>query len=260
MVFPIADDNTDRRVTPIATYVIIAINVAVFALFQQFGANLEFTFALAAVPQEIATGQDAVTPDRILVDPRTGMQFKVPGLQPTPLPVYFTLLTSMFMHGGLLHLLGNMWFLFIFGDNIEDDLGHARYVGFYLLTGLVAALAHVAVSLGGDGALTPMVGASGAISGVLGAYLVLHPHRRVHVLLFRILMEVPGWVAVGIWFLFQLINGLGMLGGSVEGGVAYAAHIGGFLAGVVLAWPFSLGRRLRDQPVYRRGPPPAWWQ
>lgn len=259
MVFPIADDNTDRRSTPIVTYVLIALNVAVFAFFQHFGQNLSFTFAFAAVPEEIASGRDIVTPDRILVDPRTGVRIRVPGLQPTPLPVYFTLLTSMFMHGGLLHLLGNMWFLFLFGDNIEDDLGPARYLGFYVLSGILAALAHVVASVAGEGGLTPMVGASGAISGVLGAYLVLHPHRQVHVLLFRVLTVVPGWMAVGIWFLFQLINGLGMLGGSVEGGVAYAAHIGGFLAGAVLAWPFSLGRRLRDWPVYRRGPSSGPW-
>lgn len=255
MVLPIADENADRRSTPVVTYVIIGINLAVFALLQQFGQNLNFTFAYAAVPQEIASGRDIVTPDRILVDPRTGNRFRVPGLQPTPVPVYLTLITSMFMHGGLLHLLGNMWFLFVFGDNVEDDLGPARYVGFYLLTGILAALAHVVVSVAGEAGLTPMVGASGAISGVLGAYLVLHPHRRVYVLLLRILLAVPGWAAVGIWFLFQLVEGLGMLGRSVEGGVAYAAHIGGFLAGVVLAWPFSLGRRLRDEPAFRRRPP-----
>jgi membrane associated rhomboid family serine protease len=259
MVFPIADDNTDRRRTPIVTYVIIALNVAVFVFLQQFGQNVQFTFAYAAVPQEIATGEDIVTPDRVLMDPRTRELIRVPGLQPTPLPVYFTLLTSMFMHGGLLHLLGNMWFLFVFGDNVEDDLGPGRYVGFYLLVGVLAAVAHVVVSLGGQGGLTPMVGASGAISGVMGAYLVLHPHRQVHVLLFRLLVVVPGWVAVGLWFLFQVINGLGMLGGSVEGGVAYAAHIGGFLAGMGLSWPFSLGRALRDRPMYRRAPPADWW-
>jgi membrane associated rhomboid family serine protease len=167
----------------------------------------------------------------------------VPGLQETPIPVYLTLLTSMFMHGGIAHIAGNMWFLWIFGDNIEDDLGHGRYLGFYVLTGILASLAHVAVSAGGPNADVPSLGASGAISGVLGAYLLLHPHRQVTVLLLRIIVTVPGYAAVGLWFVFQLISGLGLLGGSAHGGgVAYAAHIGGFIAGAILAKPFLIGR------------------
>jgi membrane associated rhomboid family serine protease len=167
---------------------------------------------------------------------------RVPGLQPTPLSVYFTLLTSMFMHGGLMHLLGNMWFLWIFGDNIEQDLGRLRYLVFYLVCGLLASLAHVLLNRTGPASMIPSLGASGAISGVMGAYLVMHPQRRVMVLLVRILTEVPGFVAVGLWFVFQVIAGLGMLGG-MESGVAYGAHIGGFIAGAALVLPFSLGRR-----------------
>jgi membrane associated rhomboid family serine protease len=159
-------------------------------------------------------------------------QITIPGLQKTPISVYLTLLTSMFMHGGIAHLLGNMWFLWIFGDNIEQSLGRVRYLLFYLLCGLIASLAHV---------LLNQTGASGAISGVMGAYLVLHPRRSVTVLLFRVVTQVPGFVAVGLWFVFQVISGLGMLGG-MDTGVAYAAHIGGFVAGAGLAKPFSIGR------------------
>src|SRR5262245_63480872 len=142
----------------------------------------------------------------------------------------------MFMHGSLMHLLGDMWFLWIFGDNVEDELSHARYLVFCLVTGLVASLSHVLSTFAfGDNPFIPSLGASGAISGVLGGYLVLHPRRRVTVILFRILTEVPAYVAIGMWFVFQLISGLGALGpGSQVGGVAYAAHVGGFVAGVIL--------------------------
>ena len=148
----------------------------------------------------------------------------------------------MFMHGGIAHLLGNMWFLWIFGDNVEDRMGHGRYLAFYLLTGLIASLSHVVMNLAGPSSEVPSLGASGAISGVMGAYLVLCPSRRVQVVMVRVVTVVPGYVAVGLWFLFQLVSGLGILGeGAEEGGVAYAAHIGGFLAGVALAKPFVLG-------------------
>jgi membrane associated rhomboid family serine protease len=243
MVFPIGDDNSDRRTTPVVNYVIIALNVLVFVVFQGAGTNDDFTYRFSTVPEEIATGKDVVTNPEIVRDPVTGERFQKPGLGHTPSPVYITLLTSMFMHGGWAHLLGNMWFLWIFGDNIEDDLGHIRYGIFYLVCGLLASLAHVAVSLSGDNALVPSLGASGAISGVLGAYLVEHPHRRVQVILFRFLTVVPGYVAVGIWFGFQVISGLGILGDNhMSGGIAYAAHVGGFIAGLILVKPFAIGR------------------
>lgn len=254
MVFPIGDDNTDRRSQPIVTYLLIAANVAVFVLFQGMGANEQFTYKFSTVPREILTGQDIVTEPREIIEPVSGQRFQAPGLEPTPVPVYLTLLISMFMHGGIAHLLGNMWFLWIFGDNVEDDLGHARYAIFYLLTGVIASLCHVFMNANGPSALVPSLGASGAISGVLGAYLVLHPRRRVNVILFRMMTVVPGYVAVGLWFLFQLISGMGLLGsGSQEGGIAYAAHIGGFIAGAILAKPFMLGRTAREPvPVYRQ--------
>jgi membrane associated rhomboid family serine protease len=150
--------------------------------------------------------------------------------------VYLTLLTSMFMHGGIAHLLGNMWFLWIFGDNIEHDLGKVGYLIFYIASGILASLAHVFLSTQPPASLIPCLGASGAISGVMGAYLVLHPHRRVTVLLFNFVTQVPGIVAVGLWFVFQIVSGIGVLGGE-QTGVAYGAHIGGFIAGVVLAKP-----------------------
>ena len=177
----------------------------------------------------------------------TGQRLQVPGLQPTPFSVYLTLITSMFMHGGIAHLFGNMLFLWIFGDNVEDSLGHVRYIIFYLVCGVLASLAHVitTVMFSSDASslLIPSLGASGAISGVLGGYILLHPKRRVTVILFRFLTDVPAYVAIGIWFAFQLISGLGMFGGgSQQGGVAYAAHIGGFVAGLALVKVFTLGR------------------
>ncbi|MDQ3254561.1 MAG: rhomboid family intramembrane serine protease [Acidobacteriota bacterium] len=242
-MFPIGDDNTGRRTTPVITYLFIAINVLVFVFLQGLGSNDDFTYKFSTVPQEIVTGRDVVTPDRAIVDPASGQRFSAPGLKPTPVSVYLTLLTSMFMHGGLMHLFGNMLFLWIFGDNVEDDLGRGRYVVFYLLTGFIASMSHVLMNTSGANALVPSLGASGAISGVLGGYLVLHPHRRVRVIMLRVLTQVPGYVAVGLWFVFQLISGIGLLGGGTqEGGVAYAAHIGGFIAGLVLVKFFALGR------------------
>jgi len=251
MVFPIGDDNTDRRTVPVVNIALIVANVIVFVFCQGVGTNDAFTMSFSAVPEEIIKGKDLVTPPHVeeVRTPEGLRKVQVPGLGETPIPVYLTLLTSIFMHGGIAHLLGNMWFLWIFGDNIEDDMGRWRYLAFYLVCGLVASLAHVFVSAGGPQALIPSLGASGAISGVLGAYLLLHPSRRVTVLMLRVVMNVPGWVAVGIWFAFQIISSA-MASGSGLGGVAYAAHIGGFIAGLALAKPFMFGRPSpsRDRP------------
>ena len=243
MVFPLGDDNSDRTSFPYVNVALIALNFVVFCLFQGFGNNDNFTLAFSTVPKEILTGRDIVTADHLQeFNTREGpREVMVPGLKPTPGSVYLTLLTSMFMHGGWAHLLGNMWFLWIFGDNIENDLGRLRYIAYYLLCGLLASLTHVLVSASGPSAEIPSLGASGAISGVMGGYLVLHPHRRVTVLLLRLVTQVPGFVAVGLWFLFQVISGLGLLGGE-QGGVAYGAHIGGFVAGAALIKPFAIGR------------------
>ena len=219
----------------------IAANVLVFVFLQGLGENDRFTYAFSAVPAEIATGQDIQTPDRTVQHPVTGQEIEVPGLQPTPLSVYLTLLTSMFMHGGWAHLLGNMLYLWIFGDNIEDKLGHLRYLGFYLVCGFAADMAHVLLNAS---SYIPSLGASGAISGVLGGYVLLFPHRKVNAIVLRMVTTIPAWAAIGIWFAFQLVNGLGLLGeGSQEGGgVAYAAHVGGFVAGLLLVKLFAAGR------------------
>ncbi len=232
MVLPLGDDDADRQSTPIVNYVLIAINILVFIFLQGLGTNERFTYALSTIPFEIVTGRDV--------------------LVPTPVSVYITPITSMFLHGGIAHIAGNMLFLWIFGDNIEDRLGHIRYLVFYLVCGVLASLAHVfaTAAFAGDqqSMMIPSLGASGAISGVLGGYILLYPSRRVRVILFNFLTQVPAYVAIGIWFLFQLVSGLGMLGqGSQQGGVAYAAHIGGFIAGLVLIKFFDIGHGNRVQ-------------
>lgn len=253
MVFPLYDDNSDRTLTPIVNYVLIGINILVFVFLQQLGNNDKFTYAYSTVPQEIVSGRDVVTNDRVVEHPVTHQRLLLTGLQPTRFSVYLTLILSLFMHGGIAHIAGNMLFLWIFGDNVEDRMGHLRYLIFYLVCGVLASLAHVitTVMFATDPAslLVPSLGASGAISGVLGGYILLYPHRRVTVILFRFLTEVPAYVAIGIWFAFQLISGLGILGGGSQmGGVAYAAHIGGFAAGLVLVKLFTLGRG--GKPTY----------
>src|SRR5215467_10997516 len=242
MVLPLYDDNSDRTSAPIVNYALIAANIFVFVFLQQLGANERFTYEFSTVPLEIITGHDVVTQARVLVDPTTGQRLMVPGLGPTPISVYITLLTSMFLHGGIAHIAGNMWFLWIFGDNVEDALGHVRYLLFYLVCGVLASLAHVAsVLVFHNNPYIPSLGASGAISGVMGGYLLLFPTKRVTVILGRVLTEVPAFVAVGIWFLFQIISGLGALGVSRPSGVAYGAHIGGFVAGLALVRVFGIG-------------------
>lgn len=244
MIFPIGDDNSDSTRKPYINYLLIAINVLVFIFLQGMGNDISFTYAFSTVPQEIVTGNDIVTSDRILTDPYTGNEFTLPGLRETPVPVLFTLITSMFMHGGFAHILGNMLFLWVFGDNLENRLGHMRYLLFYLATGIIASLCHVySTQLLGHNMLIPSLGASGAISGVLGGYVLLFPKRRVTVIMIRFVTHVSAWVAIGIWIVFQIINGLGVLGGSEAGGVAYAAHIGGFFAGLILI-KFFLPRQL----------------
>jgi membrane associated rhomboid family serine protease len=242
VVFPVSDDNSDRIRTPYVTFAFIAVNVLVFFLLQQGGSNEAFTYSFSVVPEEIRTGEDVARNVPVQVGTETA---SIP-LQPTPDPVYLTLLTSMFMHGSFMHLFGNMLFLWIFGDNVEDDLGHGRYTAFYILTGLLASLAHVISTFTfGDNPFIPSLGASGAISGVMGGYLVLHPHRRVRVIMLRMLTDVPAFVAVGLWFVFQLISAFGVIGQGAQsgGGVAFMAHIGGFVAGVVLVKIFAVGAR-----------------
>jgi len=258
MFLPIGDERGQRRLTPYVNYALLLTNIAVFVLLQKMGSDLKFTYSFATVPLEIASGQDVITASKIVEDPITGDLLRIPGLQPTPIPVWGTLVTSMFMHGGLAHLFGNLLFLWIFGDDIEDHLGHARYLAFYLLCGVLAGLAHVvATFLFGQSPMTPCLGASGAISAVLGAYLLLHPFRRVRVLVGFFPVAVPAIVAIGLWFVFQVLSGIGALGsGAQEGGIAYAAHIGGFLAGLALVKFFA--KRAADAPRVLRPSSPSF--
>jgi membrane associated rhomboid family serine protease len=242
MILPLGDENTTGGPSPLINWIFIAINVIVFIFLQGLGSNEEFTYSFSTVPEEIVTGSDIVTKDRTVVNPDTRERYVIPGLGETPEPVYITLITSMFMHGDFMHIIGNMLFLFIFGDNLERRMGHLRYFGFYMITGIIASLTHVFTTYAFDGdPMIPSLGASGAISGVLGGYILLFPKNRVRVLLFNFFTQVPAWVALGIWFAYQLLFGFASIG--VEGGgVAYGAHIGGFIAGLVLVKFFVIGR------------------
>jgi membrane associated rhomboid family serine protease len=236
MLFPIGDDNFDRRGVPYVNYLFIAINVAVFVLLQGFGTNDVFTYAFSTVPREITTGTDlrGIVP----VVNAVGRTIGKIRLEPTPIPVYATLLTSMFMHAGISHIFGNMLYLWIFGDNLEDRLGHFRYAAFYLTCGILASLAHV---LSDPNSVIPSLGASGAISGVLGGYLLLFPQRRIRALIFYNVVEVPAFVALGLWIFMQILQSY--LSPASGGGVAYMAHIGGFIAGFLLIKIFALGTK-----------------
>ena len=198
--------------------------------------------------------QDVALPDSALIQLQGG--FVMQNID-SPLPTWTTIFSSMFIHGGLLHFAGNMMFLWVFGDNIEDRLGHVKYLLFYLLAGVAATLSQLAID---PHSQVPLVGASGAISGVMGAYLLLYPYNRVKALVvffFITVVQLPAMYFLGFWFLLQVINGLGVLGISSQVNVAFFAHIGGFLAGAVLAAGYLLltGQRLwpprRLPPGYR---------
>ena len=236
-MFPIGDDNSDRKITPFVNYAFIGINILVFLLLQRLGSNDAFSYAFSLVPQEIVSGIDLS--GVISVKDSAGRVIGEVNHFSTPLPVYFNFLSSMFMHGDIMHIFGNMLFLWIFGDNLENLLGHVRYAAFYIVCGIAAAAAQI---LTDSGSVIPMLGASGAISGVLGGYVLLFPKRTVRALIFNFLTTVPAFVAIGIWIVYQLI--VGYLTPSTGGGVAYAAHIGGFIAGVALIKVFALGRQL----------------
>jgi len=241
MIFPIGDDDSDRTSTPVVNYLLIAINVLVFIFLQGATGENKFTASFSTVPEEIRTGRDVSGPVKISV----GNEEARINLGETPSPVYITLLTSMFMHGGWMHLLGNMLFLFIFGDNVENALGRIRYLIFYLLTGLIASLTHVFSTFAfGDNPFIPSLGASGAISGVLAGYLVLFPRKQVRVFILRMLTSVPAIVAIGLWFVLQLVQAFGVIGAGPQsgGGVAFMAHVGGFVAGLILVKFFAIGR------------------
>jgi membrane associated rhomboid family serine protease len=216
MVFPIGDDNSQRRTVPVVTYSLILINIVVFILELQQGNA--FIREYAFIPRQF--GADPVGEAK-------------------------TVITAMFMHGGWLHLIGNMLYLWIFGDNVEDNFGSLRFLMFYLLSGIVATFAQMAAM---PTANIPNLGASGAIAGVLAAYLVLYPQGRVTVLTQAGAMQLPALLVIGLWIVLQLFSGLGSITTSTQtaetGGVAYMAHIGGFFAGLVLAFFFRAARRV----------------
>lgn len=228
-MLPIGDRNPTQT-TPYVNYALIVLNVAVFLW--------QYLVILGGGEAWLTPGYGLV-PSRLSNDP-TGEAF--------------TVLTSMFMHGNLLHIGGNLLFLHIFGDNVEDSIGHARYVAFYLLAGVAAAAAEFVVD---PASQIPMVGASGAIAGVLGAYMVLHPSAPIMTLLpIGLFIELPAWVVTGLWFAIQLISGVGSLGRS--SGVAFFAHVGGFVAGLLLIRPLIAGRdRIQRERWSGWRPPPG---
>lgn len=242
-MFPIGDDNSDRTIVPVVNYTLIGLNLLVFVILQQLGGNDAFTYAFSLVPREIVTGIDLTTPV-VLRDQAGRVLGEIPQYA-TPVSVYFNFLSSMFMHGSIAHIAGNMLFLWVFGDNIENLLGHFRYAVFYILCGFGAAAAQIAMD---SDSVIPMLGASGAISGVLGGYIMLFPRRTVRAIVFNFLTTVPAFVAIGIWIGYQLL--LGFLTPSGVGGVAYAAHIGGFAVGIATIWIFAYGKQAPSKRLY----------
>ncbi len=211
MLFPYKDDNP-RILVPYVTYVIISINVLIFVFQLNMGmvssaAEREFIYRFGFIPANFSI---------------------------------ITVFTSMFLHGGISHIMGNMWFLWVFGDNVEGVLGHVKFAVFYIICGLAATMSQLFVD---PSSTIPMVGASGAIAGVLGMYMIRFPHARVHVFAFIIIFfttfRIPAMFVLGFWFFNQLTNGLGSLGFDTTGGVAWFAHIGGFISGVMLNQAFK---------------------
>ncbi|HEU4588269.1 MAG TPA: rhomboid family intramembrane serine protease [Gemmatimonadales bacterium] len=230
-MFPYRDDNPTLR-TPVVTFAIITLNVAMWILVEDMGREPGLSAAvcrLGLIPGELLR----------LVPP--GTSFPLGPYQSCVLgygEAWYTPLTSMFLHGSWLHLIGNMWFLWIFGNNVEDSMGRLRYALFYLLCGLAAAGFQVFLT---PGSVVPMVGASGAISGVMGAYVLLYPRVRVHMIVVLVVfitrIAVPAYLMLGYWFLLQLLGGAATAG-TETGGTAFWAHVGGFLAGALLIIPF----------------------
>jgi membrane associated rhomboid family serine protease len=210
-MLPIGDDNSARRTVPLITYALIALNI----LF----------FFVELIGGDTFIGNWAFVPSRFLANPFGDL---------------LTIFTSMFMHAGWLLLGGNMLYLWIFGDNVEDRFGHVKFLIFYLLCGIAATFAQLAFSTGSN---VPNLGASGAIAGVLGAYILLFPQGKVRVLQGQQVIQVPALIVIGIWILLQVFSGIGSVANTAQtGGVAYLAHIGGFIAGFVLTFFFRGSR------------------
>src|ERR1051326_4190181 len=258
-MIPIKDYPGPRRRMPWMTWAIIAVNVVVFLYEVSLGANTQaFMFAYSVVPVALTHG----IPQTDLL--KTSIPFQ------TPNPVYLTIITSMFLHAGWLHIGGNMLFLFIFGDNGEDRMGHLPYLVFYLFCGVIASVAQIAVD---PSSSIPSLGASGAIAGVLAAYLVLFPLAQVRTIIFIFIfftiVTLPAIILIGLWFLLQFFDGVASLGTAQQsmGGVAYFAHVGGFVAGLVITLllrPLLKPPADVSYPYYPRYPgsdaPPARWR
>lgn len=242
-MFPIRDENP-HFLTPWVTWGIIALNVAAWILLQGLGRDPALATSVCTL---------GLIPGDLLNTLEPGTRFQVgPNawcILTGSSPIY-TLVTSMFMHGGWMHLIGNMWFMWIFGNNVEDSMGHARFVAFYLLCGLAAAAAQI-VSNPTSG--IPMVGASGAIGGVMGAYIMLYPRVHVHMLIFLgffiTTVAVPAVFMLGYWLLIQVLGGIGSIGAH-GGGVAFWAHIGGFVAGALLVLLFRKPEFVNRHPYH----------
>ncbi|HMG17637.1 MAG TPA: rhomboid family intramembrane serine protease [Gemmatimonadales bacterium] len=242
-MFPYKDENPTERPSVITVAIIIA-NVLAFVLLQGAGAE---------VPLARSVCELGLIPGEILGSAKPGSGVELaPGMVclVDAAPKYWTVITSMFMHGGWFHLIGNMVFLWVFGNNIEDAMGHGKFVIFYVLCGAAAAAAQTLIS---PQSVVPMVGASGAISGVLGAYLLLYPRVRVHTLIllpiYITTVALPAWVMLGYWILLQAVGGLASLNELEKGGVAFFAHVGGFVAGVALVRLFVSEDVLRRRPT-----------
>jgi membrane associated rhomboid family serine protease len=242
-------DNVPSRTTPVVNYCLMILCGLVF-LMQANDADGLLTLHFGMIPQRISQPEKPVVIEqhRIVRTP-FGMQevtarTEVP---PSPIPAWMTALTCVFLHGSVMHLLGNMWFLYIFGDNVEDRLGHWGYLIFYLACGVAASVSHYAFEVNSP---IPTIGASGAVAGVMGAYLFLYPHANVVTLVPIIfllqLMVIPAPIFLGLWFLIQLLQGTFSIGATEATGVAWWAHIGGFAIGFVFAW--MLGKVGKTQP------------
>lgn len=242
MIFPIADDDRHLKRVEWVTILLIIANIAVY-VYQV--ANPDFTSGFSAIPREIITNTDLVGVQEIQVENQRIQLKQTPG----PSPIFLTIFSAMFMHGSLMHLGSNMLFLWIFGDNVENRFGAMRFIIFYVVSGIVASIAHILMA---PNSVIPSLGASGAIAGVLGAYLVLFPHNQVRTLVFFFwVVSVPAIIVIGLWGLFQVIP---MIQRPVRegGGVAYAAHVGGLVAGIVLGliFRFTMSKE-PDSVLYR---------
>lgn len=257
MLFPLSDDDRHLDGPAWATILFVVLNVLMF-VYQL--SDPEFTYGWSVVPQEITTGVDIVNNQPADVQVTSIDQLpQRPGPGGAPL-IYLTMLTAMFMHGGWGHIGGNMLYLWIFGDNVEHRFGTGKFVLFYLVSGIVATLTQVAMQPNG---LIPNLGASGAIAGVLGAYLVLFPRNKVNAVFFFRVVAIPAVAVLGLWIAMQFFNSWGATAATEEtGGVAYGAHIGGFLAGMAMALvvrmtgakerPNRLSRAIQADPGNRR--------